>query len=70
MAGARPATSLMRVAQAHALQQGRSYVVPDDVKALSHSVLRHRLGRTYDALANNVAPESIIDAVFAAVPAP
>ena len=69
-ASPRGAIALMRVAQAHALQQGRSYVVPDDVKALSHSVLRHRLVRTYDALANNVAPESIIDAVFAAVPAP
>ncbi|MEE6281761.1 AAA family ATPase [Georgenia sunbinii] len=69
-ASPRGAIALMRVAQAHALQQGRSYVVPDDVKVLSHSVLRHRLVRTYDALANNVAPESLIDAVFAAVPAP
>lgn len=69
-ASPRGAIALMRVAQAHALQQGRSYVVPDDVRALSHSVLRHRLVRTYDALANNVAPEALIDAVFAAVPAP
>ncbi len=69
-ASPRGAIALMRVAQAHALQQGRTYVVPDDVKALSHSVLRHRLVRTYDALANNVAPEALIDAVFAAVPAP
>ncbi|HLT84198.1 MAG TPA: MoxR family ATPase [Phototrophicaceae bacterium] len=69
-ASPRGAIALMRIAQAHALQQGRTYVVPDDVKALSHSVLRHRLVRTYDALANNVAPEALIDAVFAAVPAP
>ncbi|WP_122825214.1 AAA family ATPase [Georgenia faecalis] len=69
-ASPRGAIALMRVAQAHALQQGRTYVVPDDVKALRHSVLRHRLVRTYDALANNVAPEALIDAVFAAVPAP
>src|SRR5690606_7415877 len=53
-ASPRGAIALMRIAQAHALQQGRTYVVPDDVKALSHSVLRHRLVRTYDALANNV----------------
>lgn len=62
--------ALMRVAQALALQAGRSYIVPDDVKALRHAVLRHRLVLTYDALANNVAPEALIDAVFAAVPTP
>ena len=60
----------MRVAQALALQAGRAYVIPDDVKALRHAVLRHRLVLTYDALANNVAPEALIDAVFAAVPTP
>jgi MoxR-like ATPase len=69
-ASPRGAIALMRVAQALALQRGRSYVVPDDVKAMRHSVLRHRLVRTYDALANNVAPEALVDAVFAAVPAP
>ncbi len=62
--------ALMRIAQAVALQEGRSYVVPDDVKGFRHAVLRHRLVRTYDALANNVAPEALIDAVFAAVPSP
>ena len=62
--------ALMRVAQALALQAGRAYVIPDDVKALRHAVLRHRLVLTYDALANNVAPEALIDAVFAAVPTP
>ncbi|UNX54695.1 AAA family ATPase [Georgenia sp. TF02-10] len=69
-ASPRGGIALMRVAQAVALQEGRAYVVPDDVKQLRHAVLRHRLVRSYDALANNVAPESLIDAVFAAVPAP
>ncbi|UFU02824.1 MoxR family ATPase [Ruania suaedae] len=69
-ASPRGGIALMRIAQALALQAGRTYVVPDDVKALRHSVLRHRIVRTYDALANNVAPESLIDAVFAAVPSP
>ncbi|ACQ82198.1 ATPase associated with various cellular activities AAA_3 [Beutenbergia cavernae DSM 12333] len=69
-ASPRGSIALMRVAQALALQSGRSYVVPDDVKALRHAVLRHRIVRTYDALANNVPPESLIDAVFAAVPSP
>ena len=69
-ASPRGGIALMRVAQAMALQEGRTYVVPDDVKRVRHPVLRHRLVRTYDALANNVAPEAIIDAVFQAVPAP
>ncbi len=69
-ASPRGAIALLRVAQAYALQQGRTYVVPDDVKTMRHSVLRHRLVRTYDALANDVAPEAIIDAVFDAVPIP
>jgi MoxR-like ATPase len=69
-ASPRGGIALMRVAQAMALQEGRTYVVPDDVRRVRHPVLRHRLVRTYDALANNVAPEAIIDAVFQAVPAP
>ncbi|MBZ2198728.1 AAA family ATPase [Occultella gossypii] len=69
-ASPRGGIALMRIAQALAVQAGRSYVVPDDVKALRHSILRHRIVRTYDALANNVAPESLIDAVYAAVPSP
>ncbi|MPV38883.1 AAA family ATPase [Georgenia subflava] len=69
-ASPRGGIALMRVAQAVALQEGRTYVVPDDVKKLRHPVLRHRLVRTYDALANNVAPESLVDAVFATVPTP
>jgi MoxR-like ATPase len=69
-ASPRGGIALLQVAQAVALQEGRSYVVPDDVKVLRHAVLRHRLVRTYDALAKNVAPEALIDAVFAAVPTP
>ncbi len=69
-ASPRGGLALMQVGQALALQAGRNYVVPDDVKALRYAVLRHRLVRTYDALANDVTPESLVDAVFAAVPAP
>ena len=69
-ASPRGAIALMQAAQAVAVQHGRTYVVPDDVKALRHAVLRHRLVRTYDALAGDVAPETLVDAVFAAVPAP
>ena len=47
----------MKVAQAVALQEGRTYVIPDDVRLLRHGVLRHRLVLTYDALADGVAPD-------------
>lgn len=66
----RGSIALMRVSQALALQAGRTYVTPDDVGLLRHAVMRHRLVLTYDALADDIAPEAIIDAVFAAVPTP
>lgn len=69
-ASPRGGIALMKLGQAVALMSGRTYVIPDDIKALRHAVLRHRLVRTYDALANNVSPESLIDAVFAAVQVP
>ncbi|WP_243118400.1 AAA family ATPase [Actinomyces wuliandei] len=69
-ASPRGGIALMKVAQAIALQEGRGYVIPDDVRLLRHAVLRHRLVLTYDALADAVAPESLIDAIFAAVPTP
>lgn len=69
-ASPRGGIALMKVAQAIALQEGRTYVIPDDVRLLRHGVLRHRLVLTYDALADGVAPEAIIDAIFAAVPTP
>ncbi|MEL0572342.1 AAA family ATPase [Trueperella pyogenes] len=62
--------ALMQVGQALALQAGRNYVIPEDITAMRNQVLRHRLVRTYEALANNVSPESLIDAVFQAVPTP
>ncbi len=62
--------ALMKVAQAVALMQGRNYVIPDDVKAMRYSVLRHRIVRTWDAVADNVQVQGIIDAAFQAVPVP
>ncbi|GAB2545749.1 AAA family ATPase [Brachybacterium huguangmaarense] len=69
-ASPRGSLALMRVGQAHALIHGRDYVTPDDVRAMRYGVLRHRLVLTFDALAGGVAPETIIDAVFRAVPMP
>jgi MoxR-like ATPases len=69
-ASPRGAIALQEIAKAHALMDGRNFVVPDDVKALRQSVLRHRLVRTWDAVADNVSVPGLIDAVFAAVPVP
>lgn len=62
--------ALMKVAQALALMDGRNYVIPEGVKKLRHSVLQHRLVRTWDAVADGVPVNGIIDATFAAVPVP
>lgn len=69
-ASPRGSIALMQIAQSLAVLAGRAYVIPEDVKALRHSVLRHRLVRTLDALVDGVSAEGLIDAVFAAVPAP
>jgi MoxR-like ATPase len=62
--------SLVQAARALALVQGRDYVVTDDLRALVKDALRHRLVLTYQALAEEVSPDSILDAVIAAVPSP
>ncbi|WP_149203509.1 AAA family ATPase [Actinotalea subterranea] len=69
-ASPRGSIALMRIGQALALQAGRAYVTPEDIKAMRHPVLRHRLVRTFDALADNVPAEQLVDAVFDAVPTP
>ncbi|MDR2252325.1 MAG: AAA family ATPase [Bifidobacteriaceae bacterium] len=70
--GASPRASLafQWAGRAVALLSGRDHMVPDDVKYLRHLVLRHRLILTYEAMADSVRPEAIVDAVFAATPAP
>lgn len=69
-ASPRGSIALMRVGQALALQDGRAYVTPEDVKEMRHAVLRHRLVRTFDAIADGVTPETLVDAAVAAVPTP
>ena len=50
--------------------RGRRYVVPEDVRELAKDVLRHRLVLTYDALAEDIFPDAILDPVLEAVPSP
>jgi MoxR-like ATPase len=62
--------SLVQSARALALVRGRDYVVADDLHALAKDALRHRLVLTYQALAEEVNPDTILDRVLAAVPVP
>ena len=66
----RGSIALMNVAKAIALLNGRKFVTPDDVKFLGKSVLRHRIGLNYAAVADNLNTEQIIDALFAAINTP
>ena len=69
-ASPRGGIALMQIAQAIALMSGRNHVMPDDIKEMRYGILRHRIIRTFDALADNVSIEGLIDAVFNAVPVP
>jgi len=57
-------------AKAHALLRGRGFVIPDDVKAVAHDVLRHRILLSYLAEAEEITVDSIIDQIIRTVPVP
>jgi MoxR-like ATPase len=62
--------SLVQGSRALALIRGREYALVEDLQALSRDALRHRLVLSYQALAEEVSPDTILDQVLAAVPAP
>jgi MoxR-like ATPase len=57
----RASISLHRASRASAWLEGKDYVEPSDVQSIVHSILRHRLIMTYDALADHISPDDIID---------
>ena len=69
-ASTRAAISFMEVAKAVALMNGRSYCIPDDVKAMRYAVLRHRVMLNFAAVADGIKEETIIDGIIGAVKAP
>jgi len=66
----RGATALLATARAWAWLAGRGYVTPDDVKALAHPTLRHRVQLRAEAELEGVTAESVLDTVLSAVPVP
>ena len=60
----RASISLAKAARAYAFIKRRGYVIPEDVRAVCHDVLRHRIGLTYEAEAENITTEEIITEVL------
>jgi MoxR-like ATPase len=69
-ASPRGTIAFFEVSRALALLAGRNHVVPEDIRRLAPAVLRHRLVLTFEAIAARVRPETVIDALVAAVPTP
>lgn len=66
----RASISLALASKAYAFIKRRGYVIPEDVRAVAHQVLRHRVGLTYEAEAENVTTEDIVNEILNAVEVP
>ncbi|MCF0167559.1 MAG: AAA family ATPase, partial [Bacteroidales bacterium] len=66
----RASISLSMAAKAYAFIRRRGYVIPEDVRAVCYEVLRHRIGLTYEAEAENITSEQIISEILNAVEVP
>ena len=66
----RASISLSMASKAYAFIKRRGYVIPEDVRAVCNEVLRHRIGLTYEAEAENITPENIIAEIINAVEVP
>jgi MoxR-like ATPase len=66
----RASINLALAARAYAFIKRRGYVIPEDVRAVAHDVLRHRIGLTYEAEANNITSDEIISKIINKVEVP
>ena len=66
----RASINLAKAARAYAFIKRRGYVVPEDVRAVAHDVLRHRIGLTYEAEAANITSEEIVSRIINKVEVP
>ncbi|MBI5136834.1 MAG: MoxR family ATPase [Nitrospirae bacterium] len=69
-ASPRASIALVRAAKAHAFLRHRGYVTPEDIKGIAHDVLRHRVLLSYEAEAEEVPVEQVVDRVLDGVAAP
>lgn len=70
--GASPRASiyLILAARAEAFTEGRDFVLPEDVRSVAHDVLRHRIGLSYEAEAERISSDQIVDEILAKVIVP
>ncbi|MGM5631736.1 MoxR family ATPase [Apibacter raozihei] len=66
----RGSISMALAAKAHAFLNQRGFVIPEDVKSVAKDVLRHRIGVTYEAEAENITSEDIVDQILKSIVAP
>lgn len=69
-ASPRASISMAKAARAYAFLNGRGYVIPEDVRAVCHDVMRHRIGLTYEAEANNISTDDVITDILDKVAVP
>ena len=70
--GASPRASiwLIKTAKANAMINGRGYVIPEDIKEVAHDVLRHRLILTFEAEADEINSDTVIDRILEKITSP
>lgn len=69
-ASPRASISMAVAARAYAFLRGRGYVIPEDVRAICHDVMRHRLGLSYEAEANNITADEVISTILDKIAVP
>jgi len=69
-ASPRASINLALAGKAHAFMHKRGFVIPDDIKTICKDVMRHRIGLTYEAEAENITAETIISEILKTVNVP
>jgi MoxR-like ATPase len=69
-ASPRASINLALAAKAYAFIKHRGYVIPEDIRAVAYDVMRHRIGLTYEAEAENISSEDIITEILNTVEVP
>ncbi len=69
-ASPRASISLAIASRAYAFLKGRGFVIPEDVRAVCHDVMRHRIGLSYEAEANNIAADEVVSGILDKVEVP
>ena len=69
-ASPRASISLALAARTYAFIKRRGYVIPEDIRAVCHDVMRHRIGLSYEAEANNLTSEEVISEILNKVEVP